>query len=83
MSSYLCNEKINIMSLDFILNQEDKYKRIRFHPNTRKYLLKYFGSKPYPNKEEKKSLACVTGLSYQQITIWFLNARKRNLIKLE
>lgn len=33
--------------------------------------------RPYPNKEEKKSLASQTGLKVHQVSTWFANARRR------
>ncbi|XP_055639831.1 uncharacterized protein LOC129777538 isoform X2 [Toxorhynchites rutilus septentrionalis] len=32
---------------------------------------------PYPNREEKKQLACETGLTYTQICNWFANWRRK------
>jgi hypothetical protein len=32
---------------------------------------------PYPNEEEKKRLAEITGISVKQLNTWFTNSRKR------
>jgi Homeodomain len=38
-----------------------------------------FQANPYPNPEEKKALAAMTGLRIDQISRWFGNARSRYL----
>jgi hypothetical protein len=32
---------------------------------------------PYPSKQEKMWMACITGLSLTQVSMWFANARRR------
>lgn len=42
----------------------------------KKWLFEHFGN-PYPNMIEKQHLALRTGLSTQQVSYWFINARVR------
>jgi len=42
----------------------------------KKWLFNHFGH-PYPNQLEKQQLALQTGLSVQQVSYWFINARVR------
>jgi len=42
----------------------------------KKWLFNHFGH-PYPNQTEKQQLSLQTGLSVQQISYWFINARVR------
>lgn len=47
--------------------------------NTLKGWLDRHKGNPYPSQDEKEELSSLTGLSLQQINIWFANARKRKL----
>ncbi|CAL4069942.1 unnamed protein product [Meganyctiphanes norvegica] len=44
--------------------------------------LKEHCDNPYPNEQEKRGLADMSGLSQQQVAHWFINARRRLLPKL-
>ena len=71
-------EKLPQMEINFILNK----KNTRFDGKTRKILKLWLNknkNKPYPTLEQKNELAYITGLSLNQINVWFLNAKKRYL----
>lgn len=51
-----------------------------FEPHIREVLINWISTHaehPYCNKEEKKKLAQITGLDMKQITMWFINYRRR------
>lgn len=57
-----------------------KRKKMMFSDEQLTYLRQWLFRnihKPYPNDEEKQELAEKTGLTFSQICIWFINARRR------
>jgi hypothetical protein len=69
------------------LNGDNSLWRGRQFPDSKKDILKswFIANRafPYPTHEEKQKLAIETGLTLQQISDWFSNARRRVLPKIK
>ncbi|KAF4358287.1 hypothetical protein F8388_014557 [Cannabis sativa] len=75
------NNRIPLQHLGMIQNQRQAWRPIRGLPETsvailRAWLFEHF-LHPYPNDSEKLMLASQTGLSKNQVSNWFINARVR------
>ncbi|XP_062101038.1 BEL1-like homeodomain protein 11 [Humulus lupulus] len=75
------NNRIPLQHLGMIQNQRQAWRPIRGLPETsvailRAWLFEHFLN-PYPNDSEKLMLASQTGLSKNQVSNWFINARVR------
>ncbi|KAJ3072977.1 hypothetical protein HDU98_002459 [Podochytrium sp. JEL0797] len=60
-------------------NAEQAKKRANHKPDITARLFKWLmehQNEPYPNEEQKKSMAANTGLTHNQINDWFINARR-------
>lgn len=76
--------KMNSMDINNLLNPVHKKFRRSFFDKSTVSLLKHWlfthHYYPYPNLNEKRWLSMNTGLTIYQITLWFINARKRVLV---
>lgn len=75
----------NSMSIDFLIHKHCKKERKNYDQRSREILLNWLrqhAETPYPTKKDKDLLAHATGLTKNQVTVWFLNARKRYLDKM-
>lgn len=75
------NNRIALQQLGIFQNQRQAWRPIRGLPETsvailRAWLFEHF-LHPYPNDSEKLMLASQTGLSKNQVSNWFINARVR------
>ena len=72
------------MKIDYLLNPEPKKSKRNFFDKSSVSLLKHWLFThyyyPYPKLSEKKWMSMNTGLTINQITLWFINARKRVLV---
>lgn len=62
----------------------NKRSRCNFSEEARSILLEWFinhSEHPYPKQSEKEMLARKTGLTVEQIKVWFVNTRTRKRIK--
>lgn len=65
-------------------NDTTKRSRCNFSEEARLILLEWFlnhSDHPYPKQSEKEMLAKKTGLSVEQVKVWFVNTRTRKRIK--
>ncbi|KAI6688798.1 hypothetical protein NL676_025626 [Syzygium grande] len=74
-------QRISLQQLGLIHSQRQAWKPIRGLPETslvilRSWLFEHF-LHPYPNDSEKLMLASQTGLTKNQVSNWFINARVR------
>ncbi|XP_065880924.1 BEL1-like homeodomain protein 11 [Euphorbia lathyris] len=75
------NNRISLHQLGMINSQRQAWRPIRGLPETsvtilRTWLFEHF-LHPYPNDSEKLMLASQTGLTKNQVSNWFINARVR------
>ncbi|KAL3514683.1 hypothetical protein ACH5RR_027400 [Cinchona calisaya] len=75
------NSRFSLQQLSMIQNSRQAWRPIRGLPETsvailRSWLFEHF-LHPYPNDSEKLTLASQTGLSKNQVSNWFINARVR------
>ncbi|PON90968.1 Homeodomain transcription factor [Trema orientale] len=75
------NNRISLQQLGMIQSQRQAWRPIRGLPETsvailRAWLFEHF-LHPYPNDSEKLMLASQTGLTKNQVSNWFINARVR------
>ncbi|WCJ35238.1 BEL1-like homeodomain 11 [Euphorbia peplus] len=75
------NNRIPLHQLGMLHNQRQAWRPIRGLPETsvtilRTWLFEHF-LHPYPNDSEKLMLASQTGLTKNQVSNWFINARVR------
>ncbi|XAR61716.1 hypothetical protein NMG60_11016217 [Bertholletia excelsa] len=75
------HNRISLQQLGVIHNQRQAWRPIRGLPETsvailRSWLFEHF-LHPYPNDTEKLMLASQTGLTKNQVSNWFINARVR------
>ncbi|KAI8828879.1 homeobox KN domain-containing protein [Chytriomyces cf. hyalinus JEL632] len=70
-----------IVSDDASFTQQRKC-RPNHRPNVTALLFKWLMEhqhNPYPSEDDKKSMCAHTGLTYNQVNDWFINARRRYL----
>ncbi|GAV60391.1 Homeobox_KN domain-containing protein/POX domain-containing protein [Cephalotus follicularis] len=75
------NDRLSLQQLGMIPSQRQVWRPIRGLPETsvailRSWLFEHF-LHPYPNDSEKLILASQTGLTKNQVSNWFINARVR------
>ncbi|KAJ4840116.1 hypothetical protein Tsubulata_035326 [Turnera subulata] len=75
------NTRISLQQLGIVQSQRQAWRPIRGLPETsvtilRSWLFEHF-LHPYPNDSEKLMLASQTGLTKNQVSNWFINARVR------